>query len=135
MFAKSRRRVVLTHLWPFGCTGSCEAIISGWEAQALTDAGRYKLYVCLQRADDELCFHISGPSSAQVLAKLSSQGGRLKPLQTLVGINYMCVCKEQTTSCASTSLALRLHRFLRSYHVRVGGSSPYRRWSTPLIKK
>ena len=37
-------------------------------------------YVCLQRADDELCFHVSGPSIAQVLAKLSSQSGRLKPL-------------------------------------------------------
>ena len=32
-----------------------------------------KFYVCLQRADDELYFHISGPSIAQVLAKLSSQ--------------------------------------------------------------
>ena len=39
-----------------------------------------KFHMCLQRADDELCFHISGPSIAQILAKLSSQIGRLKPL-------------------------------------------------------
>ena len=78
------------------CYGVCfDSVNSATNLNTVRD----KLYVCLQTADDELCFHIPGPSIARVLAKLSSQSGRLKPLHRRWAKSYGCLQRADDELC------------------------------------